>query len=254
MYHLLFTALFQTLMSSTVSSYLGRKHDFSQRRGKNAWFNIQRHAGKQDTAQTFWSLALSSAASCTTVACSSHVILITCLSYCPGSVLVQQTFWREKVSQSYGHTRLHGWWCTDSNHRMAPGTRERTLKHDDSAFLHELSGSNTLSINDVIMRWKVRKSHAMLQLRPLIWMTTGSIESVLILSLKGNFAEIHLKSASVEVSQHHAVNVISVYSPPHRTALSMQRGTWCFRLRSSIPEESGSKPVTSCRSDKRHIH
>lgn len=31
---------------------------------------------------------------------------------------------------------------------MAPGNWEPTLKHEDSAFLHELSGSATLSIND----------------------------------------------------------------------------------------------------------
>lgn len=39
MHRLLFTALFQTLMFSTVSSYPSRKHDLSQRIQLDATFN-----------------------------------------------------------------------------------------------------------------------------------------------------------------------------------------------------------------------
>lgn len=67
------------------------------------------------------------------------------------------------------------------------------------------------------------------------------------------------------MSKHHAVNLISVYGPPHGTALSMQKedGIWWFCLRISIPEWSSwsQQPpaVFQSKSNKRsdpltHIH
>lgn len=89
------------------------------------------------------------------------------------------------------------------------------------------------------MRWKIRK----LNYAPLIpaafniWRTTGSIVLCKCFDC-GNFAKIHFKFALAEVSQHHAVDLISVYGLPHGTALSMhaENGIWWFCLGISIPE------------------